>query len=337
MYDTWLASVLLLVHAELAKRGLDADAVARSAGVEPSDLRDANARLPHDKVRDFWVAAVAACDGDPCFGLDVVSLANPTTLHALGFAVMASGTLREATERLRRYTRIVLTIDNWESRQEPDVTWLVFQSTDDDASYPRSFDARLGLIVRIWRILAGKPLAPKAVRMRHLAPAESLDRIVSFFGVMPEYEAGEYALAFANDDLDQPLPGGNPELALAAEKVAADYLARQEKDDVVLRVRRTLIELLPSGQSSRAIVASKLSMSERTLQRRLTERGMTYAGLLDDLRRDLAADYLRNSRTTVQEAAYLLGFAEVASFNRAFRRWMGASPSQWREEATQTS
>ncbi|MFT4171978.1 MAG: AraC family transcriptional regulator [Rhodocyclaceae bacterium] len=335
MYDTWLASILLLVHTELTHRGFDADALARSVGLEPASLRDANARVPHETVRAFWSAAVQACDGDPCFGIDVVAQANPTTLHALGFAVMASGSLREAMQRMLRYSRIVTTIDKWESRHEGDRTWLIFASDGDDASYPRSFDARLALVLRLWRVLAGRPLAPLAVRMRHLAPQNGLDRIEAFFGTMPEYEAEEYALAFSDDELDAPVPGSNPELALAAEKVAADYLARQARDDVVARVRRALIELLPSGRSGRGDIAERLSMSERTLQRRLAEQGLTYAEVLDTLRRDLAADHLRNSRTTVNEVAYLLGFSEVASFNRAFRRWTGASPSQWREGVVQ--
>lgn len=329
MQNTWLSSVLLLVHTALGDRGLDGTAIALEAGIDPASLRDPNARIPLAPAARFWEAAVQAVDGDPCFGLDVARHLTPTSLHAVGFAWLASATLREAGRRLVRYLRVVTAVDEVEIRQADGCTWLVF-ITEEGYTLPRSYDARLASLVILCRAIAGEAFVPTMVRLRHPRPAGA-SAMTAFYGIEPVFGSDEYAIAISDADLDRPLPTGNAELALSAEKIAADYLARHARDDIAARVRRALIEMLPSGGMSRAAMARRLLLSERTLQRRLADQGHTFAGLLDGLRQELAQDYLRTGRHSINEIAYLLGFAEIASFTRAFRRWTGQSPSAWRD------
>ena len=331
MHDSWLSSVMLLVHTTLATRGLDADAIVQAAGVEPAQLRDPEQRIPLYAAKRLWVAAVHAVDGDPCFGLDVARNINPTTLHAVGFAWTASANLREATTRLVRYMRVINSVDEIELREEDGAAWLVWK-IDGELTLPRTYDARLATLMRLCRAIAGIDFVPVAVRLMQAAPGPAcMTQMREFFGVEPEYGAVEYAIGLPLDELDRALPAGNASLALAAEKIAAEYLGRHAQNDVVAQVRRCLIELLPSGKLSRAKVARRLAMSERTMQRRLGDAGETFAGLAESLRHELAKDYLRASQHSINEIAYLLGFAEVASFTRAFRRWTGQAPSGWRE------
>lgn len=329
MQDTWLSSALLLVHTTLAERGLDADKVARDAGIDPATLHDPNARIPLDPATRFWAGAVRAVDGDTAFGLDVAMKLNPTALHAVGFAWFASASLREAFRRLVRYFHVVTSVDEVEIRAEAGRTWIVF-NTEEGFTLPRSYDARMASLVRLCRAIAGPGFTPAAVRLRHVWK-DSAGRMRAFYGVDPEFGANEYAIAIAEADLDRPLPSGNAELALSAENIASEYLARHAKDDVPAQARRALIELLPSGGVNRATIAQKLLLSERTLQRRLADQGYSFASLLDSLRQELAQDYLRTGTHSINEIAYLLGFAEIASFTRAFRRWTGLAPSNWRE------
>jgi AraC-like DNA-binding protein len=138
-------------------------------------------------------------------------------------------------------------------------------------------------------------------------------------------------MEFAREPMLRVLPTGNPELALSAERMLRDYLARMESSDIVARARKLIAERLTSGEPLAGEVARELAASPRTLQRRLNERGTSFAKLLDQTRRELAVEYLRNPENTVEETAFLVGFAETASFNRAFRRWTGDSPSAFRE------
>ncbi|GAA5173970.1 AraC family transcriptional regulator [Niveibacterium umoris] len=329
MQDTWLSSALLLVHTALIDRGVDADEVAREAGIDPASLHDPNARIPLEPAARFWAGAVHAVGGDHGFGLDVAMKLNPTALHAVGFAWFASASLREAFRRLVRYFRIVTSVDEVEIRVEEGRSWLIF-NTEEGYTLPRSYDARMASLVRLCRAICGTSFTPAAVRLRH-AENDSANRMRAFYGVDPEFGADEYAIAISDEDLDRPLPTGNSELALSAENIASEYLARHARDDIAARARRALIELLPSGNVNRATIAKKLLLSERTLQRRLADQGLSFAGLLDELRREMAEDYLRTGTHSINEIAYLLGFAEIASFTRAFRRWTGLAPSSWRD------
>jgi AraC-like DNA-binding protein len=129
------------------------------------------------------------------------------------------------------------------------------------------------------------------------------------------------------EDLVQPLPTANPDVAQANERVALEYLERLDRTDIVTQVRRRILELLPSGPPTQTEIARALALSPRTLHRRLAEAGTSFAQLLDDTRRELAGGYLQRTDYAIAEVAYLLGFAEVSSFNRAFRRWTGIAPS----------
>ncbi|MGH8697784.1 MAG: helix-turn-helix domain-containing protein, partial [Burkholderiales bacterium] len=132
------------------------------------------------------------------------------------------------------------------------------------------------------------------------------------------------------EDLAQPLATANPDVALANERVALEYLERLDRTDIVAQVRRRILELLPSGPPTQAEIARGLALSPRTLHRRLAEAGTSFAELLDATRRELAGGYLQRTDYSIAEVAYLVGFAEVSSFNRAFRRWTGKSPSEVR-------
>ncbi len=106
--------------------------------------------------------------------------------------------------------------------------------------------------------------------------------------------------------------------------------ARPKTDDFVFEVQQLITTLLPSGQPKIDAVAQELGMSSRTLTRRLAQDGLAYKGLLDELRRKLALQYLKDRRISVKKVAYLLGYSEVPAFYHAFGRWTGSSPVQHR-------
>lgn len=97
------------------------------------------------------------------------------------------------------------------------------------------------------------------------------------------------------------------------------------------KVRAILVELLPAGISSVDVVADKLALSKRTLQRKLAQESESYNAVLQDVRTDLANHYLSRSKLSNGEIAFLLGYQEANSFIRAFTMWNGATPSMYRE------
>jgi AraC-like DNA-binding protein len=92
------------------------------------------------------------------------------------------------------------------------------------------------------------------------------------------------------------------------------------------RVERLLVPILHKGDVGMEKIAAKLALSPRTLLRRLTDEGVTFEKVLDELRHAMALDYLRERKTSVNETAYLLGFSDPSAFSRAFKRWTGTNP-----------
>ena len=119
---------------------------------------------------------------------------------------------------------------------------------------------------------------------------------------------------------------------IANAQIVADYLARLDNDSFPDRVRARLVEVLPSGEVEAELLARGLNLSLRTLQRRLAKAGTSYSELLDEARRELALRYIGEHRLSIKETTYVLGFSEPANFTRAFRRWTGFSPTQYRQQ-----
>jgi AraC-like DNA-binding protein len=129
----------------------------------------------------------------------------------------------------------------------------------------------------------------------------------------------------------KPLATANPELVRINDQVVVDYLADLDRNDVVSRVRSKIAEHLPTGRIDEAEIAAAINLSQRSLQRRLSEQQMPFTRVLEDTRRELSREYVRDPQRSINEIAYLLGFAEPGNFSRAFKRWYGKTPSQYRD------
>ena len=112
-----------------------------------------------------------------------------------------------------------------------------------------------------------------------------------------------------------------------------DYLARLDREDIVMRVRAQMIGGLPNGHIEEADIAASIHLSRRSMPRKLRERGVFFSQLLESTRRELSLQYLRDSQHAFNEIACLVGFSDPANFSRAFKRWYGQPPSHYREQS----
>jgi len=110
-----------------------------------------------------------------------------------------------------------------------------------------------------------------------------------------------------------------------------EYLAKLDKDNIVDRATTIIVDMLPSGGIADEKIAVQLNMSARSLQRRLKAAGTTFRKLLEAVRKDLAATYVRDPDIELVEVAFLLGFSDQSAFSRAFKRWTGCPPSEARK------
>ncbi len=142
--------------------------------------------------------------------------------------------------------------------------------------------------------------------------------------------AGEERIVFERSQLREPLPTANVEVARASDHIITDCPAHRDRPAVSMRARGRPTDELSSGRVSQASIARSLNMSLRSLQRRLAEEGITYKQLLDATRGELAQPYVRQSRLSLVEITFLLGFFEPGNLMRAFERWTGEPPSAYR-------
>ena len=126
------------------------------------------------------------------------------------------------------------------------------------------------------------------------------------------------------------LPIANRQLAATLDAILTRQLADLDRSNVAARCKAVLLEPLASGESPEGDIAKELHMSRRTLQRKLADADLTYQQLVDDTRHDLALRYLEDPGKSITEITFLLGFSGQSAFTRAFRRWTGKSPTDYR-------
>lgn len=332
MHLTTVASWAAVIWRALEARGIDPHPVFAQADINPAHLHDAGARLKLSAMTRLWDLAVDVT-GDPCFGTSAGQHIHPTTFHALGYAWLASDTLREALGRLVRFTRLVSTAITVRAAAVDGKVELVIEPMSGVPRVsPAAADAGLVALIALCRTSYGQTFRPLRLRLRRAAlPCDKT--LAEYVRAPIDYGAPDNALVLAAEDLDRPLPTGNTELARVSDEVIMRYLAKFDRADVISQVRIKLTELLPSGNTSVHHVAEAMHLSVRNLQRKLAEHGTSLAKLREETRRELASQYVHNSQLSVGEITYLLGFSEPASFTRAFHRWHGMSPSASRYAA----
>ena len=312
--------------------GLDVKAVLSAAGVDPGALDDAEARMPHVAALAIWREA-SRRSGDDVFGLHVAEDIRPGAFDVLDYAIRASITLGDGLERLVRYHRILHDGAVVELRVEEDSAWLQpVLPPETPAALPRQVAE---FIVAAWLVVARQAtaldFAPLEVHFRHPPPADQAEHR-RLFRAPVRFSSAANGLRIARNLLDAPLVKSDAGLCAVLDQYVRERLARIPPTSALShRVRHIVAAGLSNGIDSDA-VARKLHMSRRTLHRQLASEGTSFKKVVDDLRRELAAQYLGERRVAIAEIAFLLGFSEASAFHRAFKRWNGSTPADYRSQ-----
>lgn len=328
---TWLLAIVKTLDA----RGYDGKKVLAKAGIDPACLTDANSRVELNKMNILWKLAVEET-GDDGFGLGVPHHVVPTTFHALTFAHQASSTLREILERTVRFSEIISTAAKLKLVETETETKVYLCHSDPSGLQPtdQAIDAFASLgASALDDLLHSKVRVLKAIYLRRSAP-KIPEQFHKHFRCNITFDAPENEFIFSREFMDIPIPTANPEIARMNEQLLTEYLAKLKKDDIVNAVLKKIAELMPTAEPSQEKVAAELGMSTRSLHRKLKEKGVSYKTILDDTRKHLALQLIKQSNLSITEIAYQLGFFDSSSFSRSFKRWSGLSPSHYRNKQT---
>lgn len=309
--------------------GMDPAERFRANGIDPAVLDEPRARVPWNSV----VALVVDLAGrirKPGFALGAADVLHPSNLGVLGYAWLSSSSLRKGLERLVRYWRILAQKAAPELVDEPTGLKFVVRSVQPVPAVEAVFaDFVLSIVIGLCRMNAGDGLRPVVVDLKRAAPPDTAP-YVEFFGCPIRFSSTENSFVLAAADADRPLETGNRELVGTLDAILVEQIAALSKEDIVARVRAVLLKELSLGRPSEAEVAKSLHLSRRTLQRKLAEAGVSYQQLVDETRRELALRYVEDKSKSITDITFTLGFSQLSAFTRAFRRWAGVTPSQYR-------
>jgi AraC-like DNA-binding protein len=254
----------------------------------------------------------------------------------VGLIGQASATALEAFQQLNRYVRLIVETENQDGGDRFRIQprdggfWLVDARTNPNAFPELTESAFAQLVCGPRRFGPGPKLL--AAHFTHADPgyASEYERILRCpvtFGA--DWNAMRMDPAWAAAQVQRLPRYAFGVLAEHADALLADL---ESSKSVRGRVESLLMPVLHKGEASMDAVAGQLALSRQTLFRQLKAEGVTFEQVLDELRLRLALDYLRARKVSVNETAYLVGFSEPAAFSRAFKRWTGASPRDWREQ-----
>lgn len=330
MFGTFLASEVRLLRRMLESRRIDADEILRQARIDPALAEKPRARYPTERVADAWMRAQAA-SGDPNFGLDAVNFYRPTDFHGLAVVFLASSDLGTALARIARYhavlnTAVKMRYSSHGGRLE--LTCTVPEQTGIMRSHVIE-DCRTAITLDICRKAVSDPLDPLEIRYTTPAPASTAAQ-EKMFRCRVTFGAENWAIVLRGEDAARSFLASNRELAQSNDHVLESMLESLRQDDLVSRVKRAMVEELPSGTPSETRIAKAVSLSGRSLQRRLAEQRTSFNGLLTTVRCELAERYVHDHGLPVTEISYMLGFSDLSAFSRAFKRWTGRSPAEAR-------
>ncbi|KQV91354.1 hypothetical protein ASD15_04810 [Massilia sp. Root351] len=320
----------------LLSAGLDPAAIFADAGIPAAHVGDPHQRIQSDQLSRLW-NVITAVSGDEAISLASSDCPRPATLDLLTYTMMTAPNLEAALQRFIRYLRIIS--DATTFTLEPDGArgqWLRLAIEGGELAVPRQrCEFILITILNICRWISSKAINPAAIEFVHVEPGSTQAHARAFAGPLT-FNAARNGLLICAADLAAPLPAANARLSELHEKFACDFLDRMDSARLTPRVRDIIVRNLPDGDPPRSLAAAALCISERTLQRRLQEEGMSYQELVDDTRRELARDYLAKEQLALGQVAFMLGFADQSAFCRACQRWFGYTPRQLRKRLSES-
>ena len=313
---------------EIDRLGVPPAALLRQARL-PATLHLGTGLVTTSQFFALW-RGLGELTGDPAFGIRFAAGAATAAHPPSSLAAFHAGDYRDGLQRLARFKRLCspeqlhiaetadgcVIVNSWLYAEEP--------------KPPIATDATFTHLVELGRRGTGRRLTPR--RLELARPGPGPDELRCYFDCEIRYGAARNALVLETADLDRPFPGHNPELLdMLTPSLAAALGELEARSSFRAQVKVVLKRSLASGRPDLAGVAAILGVSERTLQRRITDEGATFRELLVEARQELVRELLADPQIDMDEVACLLGYQDSSSFYRAFRDWEGITPSRWRE------
>ncbi|HEY5949694.1 MAG TPA: AraC family transcriptional regulator [Kofleriaceae bacterium] len=314
----------------LVAHGYPHERVVAAMGGDDEALADRDGRI----ARRAWLHAFEVAvevTGDPDLGLRVGDSIRPAHLGALGYILMSCESMRQAADLDQRWHSLIADGERLEYVRDGDLSRRTLYLPEGEPPPPACAVAcAAAASVGFVRWLTGADDGLRRVALTYPEPAsrEAHDQL---FRCELVFDAPHITVWRDPSVLRKPLSQADPGLRARMEERAAKLAEERSAPDVlVTRVRELVARGIRDALPDLEAAAAALELSPPSLKRRLADRGTSYSKIVDDTRRQLALGYIADPSLSLVDVAYLCGFSEQSAFNRAFKRWTGVPPGEYR-------
>jgi AraC-like DNA-binding protein len=314
--------------------GMDVDHLLDECQVDRALLADPEVRFPAAQVLTLWLRAKERY-AKGSFGFDLARSIPFGKLELIDYLVAGCPTVGAGIECLAHHARLcssgfTFSIEDHVQDRQPGRRILP-DRLHPAGELPNSMsEYNWTLIVSRFRQAAGAAFQP--VLWLRAKPSVPASELLEAFGRMPLI-AEQDALFISDAQWNLPNTRQDPTLHRLLLAHAQDVAARLPKSDFLSTLQGAIVSAMHRGDPSIGRIATRLGFTPRTLQRRLEDEGLTFQRVLEDLRQDLARQYLLGSQLSITEISGLLAYTDATAFGRAFRRWTGRTPVEFRKSA----
>ena len=330
-----LPTHIALLHDELAAAGADASAVLAAAGLTLTDIRSSETRVSLGQILAAYERASTAAL-DPTFAFQTGTRTRMTYFGMYGFALMSAPDLRTMLHFAIEAQSLTANLVHTKVQQQGDQVAVIvdpFAHRDIDADlYRYLVEEHFGIVHSAFRDMTGGDFKPSALHATY-AQRTSLSEIGRLFGIEPRFQQKANIFLFDASWLDAEPQFGNLIAHGPVHKACIELLRElQQQEGVARQIGEALIAsygCIPDIEE----IAARMGMSARSLRRRLSAEKTSYREICANVLSQIAIRYLRDTSLAVEHIASVIGFDNAANFRRAFRRWTGASPAEYRQAA----
>jgi len=316
-------------------KGIAVDPLFEKAGLKPEILDSDEGRIGGEQLQAF-IHLLAEHTGNPVLGLETGDYVQPGSYSVLGYITMSCATLGEAVTRIAPYEKLVGDMGTTRLKMKGDSATLIWTCNfTDPVVWPQVVDNVFASWINYARWLADSTDAtPLEVRLKRPSPGPEHEKAYALRWQCPvQFDAEEDSVTFAQTLLATRLRQPDPLLRKTLEAHALSQLALLDTDtDLTSKVKQSIQKQLAEGITRQDMVAEDLGMTSRTLQRKLSQEGVSYQKLLDEVRQQMAEDYLQNTDMSIPDIALRLGYSETTSFHRKFKAATGKTPGDFRRQ-----
>jgi AraC-like DNA-binding protein len=321
-----------LAYAFAREHDVDIETLLRRSGLSHKQINDPDTRVEVRKQIKF-LDVVAEVTGDELLGFHLSQSFDLRKIGLLYYVFASSDRLDEALRRAARYSSIVNEGVRLTLREKKEIDVVVEYSGVARHSDRHQMEFWIATLIRACRQITSRRLSADRVSFAHRGKVNA--ELSAFFGSEIRFGASVDEAVFSSSIRDIAIPSSDPYLNALLLRYCELALKKQRarQSSFGLNVENTIALLMPHGKAQISEVARKLGMGQRTLARRLASEGLTFSGVLQRLRCDLAKRHLADDDLSISKIAWLLGYQDVSAFTNAFRRWTGRAPRAIRRQS----